>query len=79
MECGSNEFFLQDASLSTFIRFRRIASQTLIEIHRQHLDAEKRDAEKRDVEKGDVGRELPIQRPRHSRFRREGRCRHSAI
>jgi len=50
MECGSNEFFLQDASLSTFIRFRRIASQTLIEIHRQHLDAEKRD----------VGRELPI-------------------
>ena len=74
MECGSNEFFLQDASLSTFIRFRRIASQTLIEIHRQHLDAEKRDVEKRDV-----GRELPIQRPRHSRFRREGRCRHSAI
>jgi len=26
----------------------------LIEIHRQHLDAEKRDVEKRDVEKRDV-------------------------
>lgn len=37
-------YFLRDASHSTFIWFRMITTQTLIELHRRHLGAEKRDA-----------------------------------
>lgn len=44
------EYFLGEASQSCFIWFRMIVIQTLIDIHRQHLGAEKRDA----------SREVPI-------------------
>ena len=37
-------YFLRDASHSTFIWFRLITTQTLIEMHRRHLGAGKRDA-----------------------------------
>lgn len=40
------EHFLKDASRSIFIWFRMIVSQTMIEIHRRHLGAEKRSAAK---------------------------------
>jgi len=36
--------FLREASHSSFIWFRMIVSQALIDLHRKHLDAEKRDA-----------------------------------
>jgi RNA polymerase sigma-70 factor (ECF subfamily) len=37
-------YFLRDASHSPFIWFRMIVAQTLIELHRRHLGAEKRSA-----------------------------------
>lgn len=37
-------YFLRDASHSSFIWFRMIVNQTLIELHRRHLGAEKRSA-----------------------------------
>ncbi len=37
-------YFLRDASQSSFIWFRLIVQQTLIELHRRHLGAEKRNA-----------------------------------
>ena len=37
-------YFLRDASHSPFIWFRMIVNQTLIELHRRHLGAEKRNA-----------------------------------
>ncbi|MDA1012975.1 MAG: sigma-70 family RNA polymerase sigma factor [Planctomycetota bacterium] len=40
------DHFLKDASRSIFIWFRMIVSQTMIEIHRRHLGAEKRSAAK---------------------------------
>ena len=39
-------YFLSDASHSSFIWFRMIVNQTLIELHRRHLGAEKRNAAK---------------------------------
>lgn len=42
------EHFLPDASQSCFVWLRLIVSQTLIDIHRRHLGAQKRDA-RRDV------------------------------
>jgi RNA polymerase sigma-70 factor (ECF subfamily) len=38
------EYFLRDASHSSFIWFRMIVQQTLIALHRRHLGAEKRNA-----------------------------------
>lgn len=38
------EYFLRDASHSSFIWFRLIVNQALVETHRHHLGAEKRDA-----------------------------------
>ena len=37
-------YFLREASHSPFIWFRLIVSQTLVDLHRRHLGAEKRDA-----------------------------------
>lgn len=37
-------YFLRDASHSSFIWFRMIVNQTLIDLHRRHLGAEKRNA-----------------------------------
>ncbi len=37
-------YFLRDASHSSFIWFRMIVNQTLVELHRHHLGAEKRNA-----------------------------------
>lgn len=37
-------YFLRDASHSSFIWFRMIVNQTLVEVHRRHLGAEKRNA-----------------------------------
>jgi RNA polymerase sigma-70 factor (ECF subfamily) len=37
-------YFLRDASHSSFIWFRMIVNQTLIDLHRHHLGAEKRNA-----------------------------------
>src|SRR5262249_15560887 len=37
-------YFLSDASHSSFIWFRMIVNQTLVELHRRHLGAEKRNA-----------------------------------
>lgn len=45
------DYFLRDASHSSFIWFRMIVSQTLIDLHRRHLGAEKRNA----------ARDVPIQ------------------
>ncbi|MBI3865095.1 MAG: sigma-70 family RNA polymerase sigma factor [Planctomycetia bacterium] len=42
------DYFLRDASHSSFIWFRMIVNQTLVELHRHHLLAEKRSAN-RDV------------------------------
>jgi RNA polymerase sigma-70 factor (ECF subfamily) len=39
-------YFLRDASRSPFIWFRMIVCQTLIDLQRHHLGAEKRDAER---------------------------------
>jgi len=38
------DYFLRDASHSSFIWFRMIVNQTLVELHRRHLGAEKRNA-----------------------------------
>lgn len=38
------DYFLRDASHSSFIWFRMIVNQTLVEVHRRHLGAEKRNA-----------------------------------
>src|SRR5438876_534202 len=38
------DYFLRDASHSSFIWFRLIVNQTLVELHRHHLGAEKRNA-----------------------------------
>src|SRR5260221_10430062 len=38
------DYFLRDASHSSFIWFRMIVNQTLIELHRRHLGTEKRNA-----------------------------------
>jgi RNA polymerase sigma-70 factor (ECF subfamily) len=38
------DYFLRDASHSSFIWFRMIVNQTLVELHRHHLGAEKRNA-----------------------------------
>jgi len=43
---GQMDRFLTDASRSCFVWFRMIVSQTLVDLHRRHLGAEKRSAAK---------------------------------
>lgn len=44
MAVSRMDYFLRDASHSSFIWFRMIVNQTLVELHRRHLGAEKRNA-----------------------------------